>query len=120
MAPLSTPTTAPAVGVRPARRLEPSRRGAAHPRPATAPADSWRAAEPANAVNAATLQERARIARELHDTVSQTLYAIMLNASRARRFLEQNDGDSAQRIVEDVLQLANTGQTELRALMADL
>ena len=65
-------------------------------------------------------QERARIARELHDTVSQTLYAITLGVCRARSFLQQNDGTEAQRIIEDVLQLANSGQSELRALLANI
>src|SRR5437870_3642303 len=45
---------------------------------------------PASATQAAVLQERARIARELHDSVSQTLYAITLGASRARSLLHQN------------------------------
>ena len=38
----------------------------------------------ASLAEAAVLQERARIARELHDSVAQTLYAITLSASRAR------------------------------------
>ena len=66
------------------------------------------------------LVERARIARELHDSVSQTLYAISLRASRARSVLQQNDGPQAQRIIDDVLELANAGQSELRALLTDI
>jgi len=70
--------------------------------------------------NAAVLQERARVARDLHDSVSQTLYAITLAASRARRLLEQNHGTEAQHIIDDVAQLANAGQSELRALLTNV
>jgi len=66
------------------------------------------------------LQERAWIARELHDTVSQTLYAITLGAVRARSLLELNEGIQVQRIIDDVLQLAGAGQTELRAILTDI
>jgi signal transduction histidine kinase len=70
--------------------------------------------------SAAVLDERARIARELHDSVSQTLYAITLGATRARMLVERNDAADAQRIIDDVLQLATAGQSELRALLTDL
>jgi signal transduction histidine kinase len=66
------------------------------------------------------LQERARIARELHDGVSQTLYAITLGATRALTHLQQNERTDVQRSIDDVLQLANTGQSELRALLTDI
>src|SRR5207245_10335960 len=72
------------------------------------------------AANEAVLEERARIARELHDSVSQTLYAITLGATRARMLVERNDAADAQRIIDDVLQLATAGQSELRALLRDL
>jgi signal transduction histidine kinase len=70
--------------------------------------------------SAAVLDERARIARELHDSVSQTLYAITLGATRARMLVERNDAADAQRIIDDVLQLATVGQSELRAFLTDL
>jgi signal transduction histidine kinase len=66
------------------------------------------------------LEERARIARELHDTVSQTLYAIALGATRARTLLERSEGREAQRVVEDLVQLADLGQTELRGLLTEI
>jgi signal transduction histidine kinase len=66
------------------------------------------------------LQERARIARELHDGVSQTLYAITLGASRALTHLQQNERTDLQCLIDDVLELANTGQSELRALLTDI
>ena len=66
------------------------------------------------------LQERTRIARELHDTVSQTLYAITLTASRALRVLKQSEGNEVQHFIDDVLQLATAGQSELRALLTNI
>jgi signal transduction histidine kinase len=83
-------------------------------RPVTlTPADS-------SAALAATLAERARIARELHDTLSQTLYAIALSASHGLSLLGHNQHAELKDSVADVLQLANTGQSELRALLTDL
>jgi two-component system, NarL family, sensor histidine kinase LiaS len=70
--------------------------------------------------DAALLQERAPIARELHDSVSQTLYAITLTASRAMRLLEQNEANEVQHMIDGVLHLANAGQSELRALLTNL
>lgn len=70
--------------------------------------------------DAATLEERSRIARELHDSVAQTLYAITLAASRALTLLGRGDTDPLQRIVGEMMQLAHSGQAELRALLSDL
>src|SRR5215467_7318281 len=83
-------------------------------------ADTRTDAKEASVSNTAVLQERARIARELHDSVSQTLYAIVLVASRARTVLEQNNGNEVRQVLDNVLQLANTGQSELRALLTDI
>jgi signal transduction histidine kinase len=66
------------------------------------------------------LQERARISRELHDTVSQTLYAITLGAIRARSLLRENEGAEVRHLIDELLQLANEGQAELRALITDI
>jgi signal transduction histidine kinase len=74
-------------------------------------------AKHAAAAHAAKLEERERIARELHDSVSQTLYAITLTASRAMRLLELNEANDVQPIIDDVVQLAEAGQSELRALL---
>jgi signal transduction histidine kinase len=64
--------------------------------------------------------ERQRLARELHDSVAQTLYGITLNASRALTLLERSDTERVHGIVNDMLRLANESQTELRALVHDL
>jgi signal transduction histidine kinase len=79
-----------------------------------------RTAKRASAGGVGVLQERARIARELHDTVSQTLYAISLTASSALSLLEQDRSLDVQHVIDDVLRLANSGQTELRALLINM
>jgi signal transduction histidine kinase len=79
-----------------------------------------RALQHARAADAVVLQERARIARELHDSVGQTLYAVGLTASRALPLLDQNDKNNVRQMLEDVLQLARTGQSELRMLVANI
>jgi signal transduction histidine kinase len=48
------------------------------------------------------------------------LYAITLTASRARKLLDRDDANEAQGIIDDLLQLANAGQSELRALLANI
>jgi signal transduction histidine kinase len=67
----------------------------------------------------ASLQERQRLARELHDSVSQALYGIALGARTARTLL---DRDPARAIepVEYVMSLAEAGLTEMRALIFEL
>lgn len=79
-----------------------------------------RTTQPPSAARAAMLQERARIARELHDSVAQTLYAITLAASRARHLLRQDEGNAVHQIIDDVLRLATDGQSELRMLLANM
>jgi two-component sensor histidine kinase len=74
----------------------------------------------ASAIRTAVLEERARIARELHDSVAQTLYAISLGASRARTLLQRNDTDQGQSVIEEVMRLASAGQAEVRALLTDI
>jgi signal transduction histidine kinase len=67
----------------------------------------------------AALEERQRLARELHDSVSQALYAIALNASAAKQVLP-TDAARASSIVDGVLELAEAGMTEMRALIFEL
>ena len=67
----------------------------------------------------AALEERQRLARELHDSVSQALYGILLNASTADELFEAAPGQ-AHGLVRDVLGLAEGGLAELRALIFEL
>lgn len=66
-----------------------------------------------------SLQERQRLARELHDSVSQALYAIGLGAHTAREALE-SDPEQAIASMDYVLALAEAGLAEMRTLIFEL
>ncbi len=103
----------------PARRIASQGRPYAD-RPAPAPVALASAHGSAVIVDMAVLQERARIARELHDSVAQTLYAIGLVAGRALDVPDLRDPEHVERLFDHVLQLASHAQGELRALLTDL
>lgn len=67
----------------------------------------------------AVLEERQRLARELHDSVSQVLYGIALAAQTARTLLDRDASQVAQPLAY-VLTLAETGIAEMRALIFEL
>jgi signal transduction histidine kinase len=67
----------------------------------------------------ATLQERQRLARELHDSVSQALYGISLGAHTAQEALE-SDPEQAMASIEYVITLTEAGLAEMRALIFEL
>jgi signal transduction histidine kinase len=69
-------------------------------------------------VQFATVQERQRLARELHDSVSQALYGIALGAQTAQSLLSEDS--QARQPVDYVLGLAETGLAEMRALIFEL
>jgi len=69
------------------------------------------------AADVAVQQERGRVASDLHDTVAQTLYGISLSAARVLALLERSETAQVQTVVEELLHLANDGQTELRTLL---
>jgi PAS domain S-box-containing protein len=73
----------------------------------------------AQAQQLASLQERQRLARELHDSVSQALYSISLGAHTARSLLDI-DPVRAGAALDYVLQLAEAGMAEMRALIFEL
>jgi PAS domain S-box-containing protein len=66
-----------------------------------------------------TLEERQRLARELHDSVSQALFGIALGARTALEHLERNP-EAARSPLDYVLQLAEAGLAEMRALIFEL
>ncbi len=66
-----------------------------------------------------SLQERQRLARELHDSVSQALYAIGLGAHTAREAIA-SDSEQALASIDYVLALAEAGLAEMRALIFEL
>ncbi|MGH2608874.1 MAG: GAF domain-containing sensor histidine kinase, partial [Tepidiformaceae bacterium] len=67
----------------------------------------------------AALEERQRLARDLHDSVSQALYGIALGARTARKRLDSDPTNLAEPL-DYVLTLAEAGLTEMRALIFEL
>jgi len=65
------------------------------------------------------LQERQRLARELHDSVSQALYGISLGAHTALTQFHAAP-EKSQTAMNYVLDLAQAGMTEMRALIFEL
>ena len=65
------------------------------------------------------VQERQRLARELHDSVSQALYAIALDIATAQR-IGGADPTRLEAILRDAHALAETGLAEMRALLFEL
>ncbi len=67
----------------------------------------------------AALEERQKLARELHDSVSQALYGIALGSKTARTLLDR-DPDRVADPLDYVLSLAEAGLAEMRALIFEL
>jgi signal transduction histidine kinase len=67
----------------------------------------------------AAIEERQRLARDLHDSVSQALYGIALSATAARTMLDQ-DAAAAKRPIDYVMTLAQAAMAEMRALIFEL
>jgi len=65
------------------------------------------------------LEERNRLARELHDSVSQALYGIVLGIQTARVQLER-DSDKVQGTLDYAFKLSEAALSEMRALIFEL
>ena len=65
------------------------------------------------------IQERSRLARELHDSVSQTMFSISLH-SRSARILLERDPDQLQSHLANLQTLTQNALVEMRSLIADL
>jgi len=70
----------------------------------------------------AALQERQKLARELHDSVSQALYGIALGSRTARIAVDKAEIDKEALVepLDYVLSLAEAGLAEMRALIFEL
>lgn len=64
-------------------------------------------------------QERARLARELHDSVAQALYGISLGAKTARATLD-HDPERTRASLDYTIRLAEGGVSEMKALLFSL
>jgi PAS domain S-box-containing protein len=67
----------------------------------------------------AALEERQRLARELHDSVLQALFGIGISA-RTARLVFHRDPEQALKSIDVVLTLVRTGMAEMRALIFEL
>jgi signal transduction histidine kinase len=66
-----------------------------------------------------TIEERKRLARELHDSVTQTLFSIGLTAEAAAELLE-SDPARARGQLEHLQRLTHAAMTEMRSLIFEL
>lgn len=73
----------------------------------------------ASADEAAVLEERKRLARDLHDTVSQQLFALHMSASTLEKLLEQDPG-KAKAIAGQIVDVSSIAQKQIRGLIAQL
>lgn len=73
----------------------------------------------AKARMSAVVEERQRLARELHDAVSQQLFAISMTATAVGRTLD-HDFEKAKRQVKLIEEMASVAQSEMRALLLHL
>jgi signal transduction histidine kinase len=65
------------------------------------------------------VEERNRLARELHDSVSQKLFGLVLSAESAATLLDR-DGEDARAELERLRDLAQEAMDELRSLVFEL
>jgi PAS domain S-box-containing protein len=72
-----------------------------------------------NAQALAVLEERQRLARNLHDAINQSLFSAGLIAEVLPRLWER-DQDEARRSLEDLRRLTRGAMAEMRALLAEL
>lgn len=73
--------------------------------------------------DAGVVEERARLAREIHDTIAQSLTGLVMVAQRTAKRLAGVDGEaaaSARSDVELIEQMAREALTEARGLVASL
>jgi signal transduction histidine kinase/predicted hydrocarbon binding protein len=73
----------------------------------------------AQATEAATLSERNRLARDLHDAVSQTLFSASLIADVLPKLWQRNP-DAAQQKLNELGQLTRGALSEMRTLLLEL
>jgi signal transduction histidine kinase len=84
---------------------------------------AWELAEARRSEGARAVEERRRIARDLHDSVSQALFSTVLHARTAQKALIQ-EGDSSMgpvgRALDTIADLTRGVQGEIRSLIYEL
>jgi NarL family two-component system sensor histidine kinase LiaS len=68
---------------------------------------------------AAVMEERRRLARDLHDTVSQELFAIHMAASSLPKIMSRNPAASAG-VMDQLIQMSHHAQKQMRGLISQL
>jgi signal transduction histidine kinase len=66
------------------------------------------------------LEERERLARELHDSVTQSLYAVSLHAEAAGRALTDGESGPVASNLADIRETAQEALAEMRLLLFEL
>lgn len=72
------------------------------------------------AEQAAVLQERSRLARDLHDSVTQSLYSLTLLAEAARRLARSGDLPQVQTAITRLGEIGQQALKEMRLLVYEL
>ena len=72
------------------------------------------------AERAAVMEERARLARELHDSVTQSLYSVTLLADATRDFAESGEWDRAKHYMSRISENTRQALKEMRLLIYEL
>jgi signal transduction histidine kinase len=70
--------------------------------------------------HAAVLEERQRLARELHDSVTQALYGMALYAEAATRALAHGETEPAAANLRDIRETSQEALSEMRLLLFEL
>jgi PAS domain S-box-containing protein len=71
-------------------------------------------------LTSATLEERQRLARNLHDSLSQSVHSLVLFSQTLQSALDKNNIERAKRIVEQVQESARQSHKETRLLLYEL
>ena len=68
----------------------------------------------------AVMQERNKLARDLHDSVTQSMYGVTLFAEVVGQLLKARDYDKAKRNLKDLKEMALNALSEMRLLIYEL